>query len=165
MTDVVERLESQLFYDTAGTGCWLWVGLVGRTGYGRMRSDGRKWMVHRLSWTLFVGDIPDGLVVDHLCRTRNCVNPAHLRVCTQMANVHAPGSTAIAKAESERTHCPRDHILVAPNLVPSKLRLGFRECLACSRARNRVRYARIQGIQLDLQVEADLRYAALKVAS
>lgn len=59
-------------------GCWLWSGARTGARYGELRVDGRPATTHRLSWTLFVGPIPDGLCVCHHCDTPPCVNPAHL---------------------------------------------------------------------------------------
>jgi hypothetical protein len=63
-------------------GCWLWTGCKNGKGYGGFRSNG----AHRFSYAWFVGPIADGLEVDHLCRVRHCVNPAHLEAVTGMVN-------------------------------------------------------------------------------
>lgn len=72
----------------ADNGCWVWTGPTSPSGYAIMRSrrlDEQR--AHRISYRLHVGDIPDGMVVDHLCRHTSCVNPAHLEVVTQRENV------------------------------------------------------------------------------
>ena len=68
-------------------GCWLWTGSPGNTGYVRAFFDGKRWLVHRWAYTHFVGPIPDGFVIDHLCRRITCVNPAHLEAVTQQENI------------------------------------------------------------------------------
>lgn len=67
--------------DTSGD-CWEWLGSKEAAGYGKWRG----WRVHRYSYTEFVGPIPDGLVIDHLCRNKGCVNPDHLEPVTIREN-------------------------------------------------------------------------------
>lgn len=68
-------------------GCWLWTGSR-RGGYGRAKLAGIGSIdAHRLSYEHHVGPIPDGLVIDHLCRNRSCINPAHLEPVTTKENI------------------------------------------------------------------------------
>ena len=70
------------------TGCWLWMGTVtagGADPYGRFW-NGRMAYAHRVSFELFKGPIPEGLVIDHLCRTPACVRPEHLEAVTPKEN-------------------------------------------------------------------------------
>lgn len=65
------------------SGCWRWTGTSARTlGYGRIKVDGRPQYVHRLAYELWVGPIPDGLVIDHViargCVHKDCIRPWHL---------------------------------------------------------------------------------------
>lgn len=71
----------------AGDGCWLWTGAVTSRGYGCFVYDGRCWLTHRLIYTTLVGTIPDGYTIDHLCRVKTCVNPAHLEPVTLRENI------------------------------------------------------------------------------
>jgi len=67
--------------------CWLWGRAVNWSGYGQMGMGGNPLaLAHRVSYELFIGLIPDGLHIDHLCGTRKCVNPAHLEAVTQQDN-------------------------------------------------------------------------------
>lgn len=66
--------------------CWLWGAFVARTGYGQVNVDGRMRYAHRVAYELLVGPIPHGLQVDHVCFTRSCVNPGHLRLVTNKQN-------------------------------------------------------------------------------
>ena len=86
--------------------CWLWTGSLSR-GYATFSHGGRRYSVHRFAYELLVGPIPKGLVIDHLCRVRHCVNIDHLEVVTQRVNilrgVGAPANHA------RQTHCPKGH--------------------------------------------------------
>lgn len=67
--------------------CWLWTGSRTTKGYGHLLVDGRFTQAHRLAYELEVGPIASGLVIDHLCRVRHCVNPAHLEPVTNRENL------------------------------------------------------------------------------
>lgn len=113
------------------SGCWLWAGALSGSGYGVYKINGVDWSAHRAA----VGYIPDTLVVDHLCNIRTCVNPDHLRVCTQKENVLR--SNGVAAVNSRKTHCPRGHEYTSDNLRADKK--GKRCCLTCHRDRERNR--------------------------
>ena len=68
------------------TGCWLWTGSGDSNGYGQIRVAGRTIQAHRFTYSELVGTIPAGMVIDHLCHNRRCVNPEHLEVVTQQVN-------------------------------------------------------------------------------
>ena len=120
--------------------CWKYPGYKMKSGYcsakiGTNNGKEIRKLVHRLSYEYFVDKIPVGLVIDHLCRVRNCVNPKHLRVCTQYENLLC-GNTKIGQ-----THCAVGHKLPKPR------RGFFRRCRPCnvlwqrkSRAKNPDRY-------------------------
>jgi hypothetical protein len=67
-------------------GCWLWQGWFHSKGYGGFAEGKHNFRAHRWSYEYFRGEIPDGLVIDHLCRVRACCNPDHLEAVTQRTN-------------------------------------------------------------------------------
>ena len=81
----------KLVDDSDLDGCWPWTGLLCRQGYGAwstcFESQHKKHRAHRVAYTLERGHIPEGLVLDHLCRNRWCVNPAHLEPVTALENL------------------------------------------------------------------------------
>ncbi len=91
LAEVIEDiLDGRVFTDHE-TGCWLW--RPGQwnsgNGYGKIRFEGKAWMVHRLVWTFFKGAIPVGVVLDHVvCKRRPCCNPDHLEPVTVGINTY-----------------------------------------------------------------------------
>lgn len=80
------------------TGCWIWTGATS-VGYGRIRVDGRLDMAHRVSYQLFVGQIPEGLDLDHLCMNRRCCNPSHLEPVTRAENMRRAAAAKVAQLD------------------------------------------------------------------
>ena len=69
-------------------GCWLWQGAKNGKGYATHRvSKGKVSVVHKFYYELVKGPVPKGLVLDHLCRIKHCVNPDHLEPVTNQENV------------------------------------------------------------------------------
>lgn len=129
--DEVQRFMDKV--DTSGD-CWPWTAATDRQGYSRfnIRRGKRNVMVyaHRYSYEHFVGPIPDGLQIDHLCRVRACVNPSHLEAVTGRINVLRGGT--ITARNAAKTHCPQGHEYTPENTYTSR---GWRECRPCSIAR------------------------------
>lgn len=95
--------------------CWEWKGLRNDAGYGQARKRWLGRMAHRVSYELFVGPIPDGLEMDHLCVNPPCVNPGHLEAVTQRENYLR--SSAITLQNAARTHCRRGHPFDEDNTI------------------------------------------------
>jgi hypothetical protein len=96
-TPAIERLWPKVDKGAADE-CWRWTGAVNNRGYGVIRSDAPGWplaYVHRLVYETEVGEIPETLVIDHLCGVRNCVNPAHLEAVTHTENVNRGAATRL----------------------------------------------------------------------
>lgn len=107
-------------------GCWRWTGHIHPNGYGQFDSG----LAHRFSYEYFVGKIPDGLQIDHLCRNRWCVNPEHLEPVTYIENqLRSP--VTILSSYPIKTHCKRGHKYDESNTRVDKK--GHRHCNECDR--------------------------------
>jgi hypothetical protein len=116
------------------TPCWIWKGKTDR-GYGRFDLDGRKQRAHIVAYRTWRGEVPPGLVLDHLCRNRACSNPAHLEPVTNRVNV-LRGENHVAK-RARTTHCPSGHAYSAENTYRDAQ--NRRYCRACRRERARTK--------------------------
>lgn len=127
--------------------CWMWAGAYFSNGYGQAwwTGHGRPIQAHRLMFLEAVGPIPSDKQIDHLCRVRGCVNPAHLRLASR-ENIMAPGARCRAKVNAGRTHCPKGHSYEGRNLYVAH---GKRYCRTCKNAgkvaRRRARRISAQG--------------------
>ena len=112
------------------SGCWLWTGIIDKPGgYGRFTFWGRLRLAHRVAYEHWIGKIPMGLQIDHLCRVRNCVNPDHLEAVTQRENLmRGIGITAVL---ARATHCKRGHPFDEANTTLDAN--GKRRCRECLR--------------------------------
>ena len=123
----------------ADNGCWNWIGTIGNHGYGVFILGGKinkhRFLAHRIVHTIIIGDIPQGMVIDHLCRNTRCVNPAHLEVVTQIENC-LRGVSPLA-LNARKTHCKHGHELLGRNLF---LKKAGRECRECKRIKDRRLY-------------------------
>ena len=116
-------------------GCWLWTGCVRSDGYGSVRFAGRVTYPHRVVYEFIRGPVPEGLTLDHLCRVRHCVNPAHLEAVTHKENC-LRGTSPLA-VNAARTHCPRGHAYDEANTLYDR---GKRTCRECNRVRSLAKY-------------------------
>lgn len=125
-------------------GCWVYTARVDDRGYGvsnSRRIPGSR-LVHRIVYERLVGPIPDGLVIDHLCRNHPCCNPEHLEPVTQAENIRrgeAPG--IIAANRRAATHCESGLHEMTPENTYSWGN-SPRRCRACRAAASRAYYWR-----------------------
>lgn len=123
-----ERLLSKV---TKTPSCWVFNGGVSKDGYGNFYFRKTCWRAHRASYEIFVGKIPFGFTIHHICNIRNCVNPKHLKPMSLRDNLML-GNTIPAKNIS-KTHCPKGHEYTDSNtyLKKSKYFKPARQCRKC----------------------------------
>ena len=94
--------------------CWEWTGGTQSDGYGSLSYDSKPWLAHRIVWTMLVGDIPEGLTIDHLCRNRTCVNPDHLEAVAFTENVRRGANPRYRTVKHHR--CVKGHLYAGANI-------------------------------------------------
>ncbi len=107
-------------------GCIIWMASPCEI-YGRFWDKDRWGLAHRFSFESFIGPIPDGLTLDHLCRNPRCVNPLHLEPVTNRVNILR--GTSFVAIHARKTHCIRGHALTEDNVYHA--RNGGRYCRKC----------------------------------
>ena len=122
------------FYSCYAGDCIVWTGTTNNRGYGMIGVADKDVLAHRLAYELARGPIPEGLTLDHLCRNRICVNPAHLEPVTMRENIRRGIKGVLT------THCPQGHAYDAENTYITES--GWRVCRTCKRERAAARYAR-----------------------
>lgn len=130
---------SRFSYDVTPDGCWVWNKGLNDAGYGlTSNGKGKNKRAHVASYELVRGPVPAGLVLDHLCRNRACINPEHLEPVTRRENtLRGVGASA---QNARKSHCPRGHAYDEGNTVLR--RRGGRECRTCINLTARERRAR-----------------------
>lgn len=117
----------------ASGGCWIYTGARHTEGYGLVgwRTYGTNY-AHRVAYQRLVGPIPDGLQLDHLCRTRPCVRPAHLEPVAMRENIKRGRVGKLNHPSSKKTHCPYGHAYSPENTRFEQNKSGFqRRCKTC----------------------------------
>lgn len=109
-SEIVTRFWSRVDKTSS---CWNWLGRLS-DGYGRFWINREPFRAHRVAYLLEIGEIPEGLQLDHLCRNRSCVNPAHLEVVDSRTN--ALRGIGPAAQNARKTHCAHGHPLSGTNL-------------------------------------------------
>jgi hypothetical protein len=127
------RQPQRFDYQVNVQGCWIWQGYFDRNGYGRVPVARQPVWAHRFFYEHHVGPIPEGLHLDHLCRTPACVNPDHLEPVTPAENCR--------RAALARVECANGHEWTPENTYcrPDD---GTRQCRVCKAEHNRQAYFR-----------------------
>lgn len=142
---IINRIEPQ------ESGCWWYPAVTSNKGYATTRIGWpvtKSMSVHKLSWIYYKGDIPDGMVIDHLCHDpaeceggnncvhRRCVNPDHLALVSEAEN-----SKKSVRVFEFRTHCVNGHLLDETLGATSN---GKRYCTACNKEQKKESYLRLK---------------------
>ena len=125
--------------------CWIWTAASGghKGNYGVFYDGERQTYAHRWAWESVNGQIPEGLTIDHLCRTTRCVNPEHLDPVTIGENVRRYSQTITQCVQGHAYD--KENTYIAPN--------GRRNCRACDRQRAR-EYARRKRLERSLAIDS-----------
>lgn len=127
----VEDFLSKIFAQEDG--CWMWINKPHHTGYGTYSIKGSDYQAHRVSYSLFVGEINPKFVIDHKCKNKRCVNPDHLRQVTQKVNSTENSNSVCAKAKA-KSFCVNGHEFSNEN---TRLTSSRRRCRACDREKSK----------------------------
>lgn len=143
--DTVEILQSDIDRFLAkikkAADCWRWGARINANGYGQFFFHRRTVQAHRFAYHAFVETITPDLVLDHLCRVRNCVNPEHLEAVSNRENLMRGDTIYAANAAKDR--CPAGHPYTPENTYDRGGRAG-RLCKKCDQTRSAKRYAAIK---------------------
>jgi hypothetical protein len=118
--------------------CWIYMGTTTHNGYGQVwvGTIRKNRPAHRVVWEAKHGPVPPGMVLDHLCRVRCCVNPAHLEPVSPLENLRRGES--FAAREHRQTHCVRGHEFAGDNVrIYERRDRRQRVCVTCMRTRRR----------------------------
>src|SRR3990167_4627906 len=130
MTTLPDRFWSKVDRSGGPEACWPWTAYCDPAGYGRYGRNGKSERAYRLTYIDTVGPIESGLHLDHLCRNRRCVNPAHLEPVTPRLNVLRGVGPAARHATKDR--CDAGHLYVPETTYVHPVN-GRRVCRVCQR--------------------------------
>ena len=128
--------ESFELYVVKGEECWEWKGPKYSNGYTRISSGRNQMLGHRWAYEYFREQIPKGLVIDHLCRNRGCVNPSHMEAVTNEENLRRGAGYALVNGM--RTSCIHGHEYTPENTYTEPNGIGIR-CRTCAQTRDKKR--------------------------
>lgn len=125
--DVVNLQNAGLLIETDERGCWLWTAAISPDGYGVVKREGRTQLAHRYVYRLMHRSLDPEVKMDHTCRRRDCVNPAHLDPVTVRVNtLRGEGPTA---QNARKTACYKGHLFGPENTQTTGR--GRRQCRTC----------------------------------
>ena len=141
-----EFMQKRIDFLSSDKGCWLWTGGKTHDGYPTWGTTNNKTVyAHRFIYEQEVGPILEGFTLDHTCRVRNCVNPAHMDPCTLQENI-ARGDYGW---RARQTHCKNGHEFTPENTYfdpnGGRNKKGRRICRECGRVATKAYKARIKG--------------------
>ena len=140
--------------------CTVWIGACNNLGYGVLYRNGKHALAHRVAYEAEHGPIPDGMVLDHLCRVRNCVRVDHLEPVTHKENTRRGRN---ARALTIGDECQNGHLINTADDLYIKPSNGASECMECrrdGRRRNRQGEARPTRQKRADKVRADIERVA-----
>jgi hypothetical protein len=155
LTDVeYAKIEERRFFgsfEKQSDGCWKWKHGLNYEGYGHFRVRRKTLSAHRYSYQKFVGPVPEGKELHHLCDHPWCVNPEHLKPVTSLEHARTRDQSGngkyVAAYHSAKTHCPRGHPYSGDNLILEKRSDGgiARRCKICAIAKTKKYLAKKRG--------------------
>lgn len=130
MKTAIERFEEKII--KVNGSCWIWNAGHNGLGYGRFWNGEKQIYSHRFSYEFFKSPIPEGFVIDHLCKNPFCVNPEHLEAVTQKINYRRGDHPEIYLSGGlrKKTHCKSGHPFDEKN---TGLNINRRYCKQCAR--------------------------------
>lgn len=138
-----DRFLSKVSIPAPASSCWLWEASEKGRGYGGFWLDGKNHVAHKVSYETWVGSVPEGLELDHVCRNRDCVNPLHLEPVTRSENILRGLSPRLASDRARERHASRTHCKYGHEFTPENTKINFRDgftvrsCRVCNRARKK----------------------------
>ena len=137
MININDRFWSKVDKDIKKKECWIWIAGKDKDGYGNFTDKNNRMVkAHRFSYELMFGKIPKGLVSDHLCRNRSCVNPFHIEIVTIKENNRR--SLCMSGVNARKTHCIRGHEFSKENINERIESSGItRRCKQCIKIRGK----------------------------
>ncbi len=142
MRTYTKKLPSVSFWEKVEkTGsCWNWTASLFKNGYGQFWAWGMKWYAHRFSYALHNDVLVTDMTINHLCKNRKCVNPAHLEQITRGENTLHKDSQSPSAINKRKTQCPRGHEYNGINTWVEKN--GTRHCRPCNTINKRLQRKR-----------------------
>ncbi len=145
MSTLLDRFDEK-YQKGSSDECWQWLASTNEQGYGQIKADyglgNKKYYAHRVAFEKAKGPVPEGLVVDHICKNPGCVNSAHLRAVTKLENTMI--GNGFYAVNGRKTHCDRGHLFSPENTV-IRSDGGKRRCRICKNFQEKRRRRQVRG--------------------